>query len=378
MDDDMFLSRVHLLANNQLLTCAQCVELLMEQATQNEESHAQMHVYDRFASDPALIKGNPGAVGRADAWKDGDSHLAPPGQTLMTTYQPKDIRLLLNDPLHKDKLFVDITRLPLTDKYKKRTGLGDIAPVPEVVAQQHTAFSQPGGKGKPVKMQYRAINGGEVLDGGVWKPAAPFGLMTKPVANIPQLKLETKDVVIVPGKPAVAKSPPHSMFEDSETLAMLLCAALLSDAGVFLLETLKKKVGVGKKNVALYSNTAVAAVRAHFADVSRKAVQSGKPLTGKAADPLAFIERKAKTDAVDPRVILNDADRLPKDLNHVVLVIDVLANNHLKITTFYPTAESTAQSCGIPTKPWEDLVELDKDQYTLKPQRPGRAIRLAW
>lgn len=161
--------------------------------------------------------------------------------------------------------------------------------------------------------------------------------------------------VIVPGAPMVTVSPPHSMFEDSEAMAMLLAAALLSDAGVFMLDRLTARGSVGRKNVALYSNTAVAAVRLHFATVSKKASDKGSPLTGDAAN------------------------RVPTDLNHVVLVADVSPNNHFKITTFCPVTAATAATVNVSTKPWEDLVEMDKGQFTLKAQRPEkRSISLTW
>jgi uncharacterized protein YfaA (DUF2138 family) len=128
----------------------------------------------------------------------------------------------------------------------------------------------------------------------------------------------------------------------------------------------------------VYSNSAVAAVRTKFAAVAQKATSAGKPLQGAAAQPLRYVERTAKTDPTDPRVILNDANRLPKDIKHVVLVADVLANRHFKITTFYPSEQTTAQSCGVATRGWEDLVELEKGQYTLQTQPAHRPIPLDW
>lgn len=373
----MYLSRLHHLASNGLLTIAQCVELLMDQPTADEASHAQMHLNDRFASDPAKIKGSSNAAARAATWQAGDLHLSPAGYTPLTTYAPADIAKLLTDPQHADKVFVDETRLPLSAKYKKRTGLGEIPAVPAVTQMQTLAFSQPGGKGKPTKMEYRPDHGGQVLDGGVWKDAGPFGLMPKTKGGA-ELKLETKEIVIVPAKPVVPESPPHSMFEDSETMAMLLAAVLLSDAGVYMLDRLRHRTALPPRNVAVYSNSAVAAVRTKFADVSRKATATGKPLQGAAAQPLGFIERTAKTDPMDPRTILNDANRLPKDIKHVVLVADVLANRHFKITTFYPSEQTTAQSCGAATRAWEDLVEMEKGQYTLRSQPAHRPIPLVW
>jgi hypothetical protein len=373
----MYLSRLHHLASNRMLTVAQCVELLMDQPTADEASHAQMHLNDRFASDASKIKGSLDAVGRATTWQTGDMHLSPAGYTPLTTYAPADIAKLLDDPQHKDKIFVDATRLPLSAKYKKRTGLPEIPAEAAVTQKQTLAFSQPGGKGAPKKMEYRPDNGGEVLDAGVWKAAGPFGLMPKAKGSA-DLKLETKDIVIVPGKPLVPESPPHSMFEDSETMAMLLAAVLLSDAGVYMLDHLRKRTTLPPQNVAVYSNSAVAAVRAKFATVSQKATAAGKPLQGAAAQPLGFIERTAKVDPTDPRVILADANRLPKDIKHVVLVADVLADRQFKITTFYPSEQTTAQACGAPTRAWEDLVEMEKGQYRLQTQPAHRAIPLNW
>lgn len=373
----MFLSRLHHLASNRMLTVAQCVELLMDQPTADEASHAQMHLNDRFASNPAKIKGSADPVARATTWETGDMHLSPAGYIPLTTYAPADISKLLDDPLHRDKIFVDATRLPLSAKYKKRTGLGEIPAVPAVTQLQTVAFSQPGGKGAPTKLEYRPDHGGEVLDGGVWKTAGPFELMKK-AKNAPDLKLETKEVVIVPAKPVVSESPPHSMFEDSETMAMLLAAVLLSDAGIYMLDRLRHRKALPPKNVAVYSNSAVAAVRARFATVAQKATAAGKPLQGAAAQPLRYVERTAKTDPTDPRLILPDANRLPKEIKHVVLVADVLANRHFKITTFYPSEQTTAQSCGAATRAWEDLVELEKGQYTLQTQPLHRPIPLDW
>ena len=373
----MYLSRVYHLASNRLLTISQCVELLMDQPTTDEASHAQMHLNDRFAADPAKIKGGGNAVARAATWTTGDSHLAPAASTPMTTYLPGDLATLLTDPNHKDKIFVDVSRLPLTAKYQNRTGLAEIPAVPAVTQMQTMAFNQPGGKGAPTKMEYRANNGGEILDGVAWKPAAGFELMPK-AKNSPDYKLETKEVVIVPAKPIVGESPPHSMFEDSETMAMLLAAVLLSDAGIYMLDRLRTRTTPPPKNYAVYSNTAVAAVRAKFGAVGQKAQTAGKPLLGAAAQPLRSIERTAKTDPSDSRKILDDANRLPKEIKHVVLVADRLTNGHLKITTFYPSEQTTGQSCGAATRAWEDLVEIEKGQYTLKSQPSHRTVALNW
>jgi len=374
----MYVSRLHMLASTRALTCAQCVELLMDQDTFQEASHAQMHLYDRFASDASRIKGAADPAARAATWRTGDLHLTPRDAQPLHTYGPKQIAKLLDDPQHAGKVFVDVTRLPINDKYRNRTGLPELPAEPAVTAPARFALHPVPAQKKPEQLEYRDAHGGEVLHEGAWKSTAGMSLV-KQKGNNALLLLLDREMVIVAEKPAVPASPPHSMFEDSETMAMLLAAALLSDAGVYLLDQLGKRGHTGgKQNVALYSNTAVAAVRAHFRTVAGRASAAGKPLQGDAAKPLRYVERTAKVNPADKREILADANRLPKEVQHVVLVADVLADRQFKITTFYPTEQTTAQAVNVVTRPGEDLVEMAKGMYTLKSQRVDRAITLRW
>lgn len=354
-------------------TCSDAVQLLADQVTKDEDSHAQLHLYDWIPADATKIK-TAGNAGHAAIWQDGEMHLRPKASQPLPTCTAATIALLAQDPAYQNAIFVDETRLPLNDKYRRRTGLGEIAAVPAVTTTDRFLMQKPaGGKGKPNLLPFADATNKVQTAPGVWEDVTAVGNLI--VDNkTGKVKIQEQERIIVAQKPKVPASPPHSMFEDSETMAMLLAAALGSAGGILLLETLLKRARAGKTgNLALYSTSAVGRVRDHMQLVSRKQ----KPTSAAAKRPLGYLERKADTAPGDPHTILDSATRTVAALNHVVVVGNVRDRDgkptDFKLTTFYPTSEAIAKATGVAMATGNDLVEIqpsDGAQPTLFKEVP--------
>ncbi|MGH9440375.1 MAG: hypothetical protein ACRD22_21570, partial [Terriglobia bacterium] len=302
-------------------TCSTGAQLLAEQPTADEVSHAHIHSLDPFHVDVTKIKTTafqaPSGVdvsalaaSRKTFWENPEVHLNPKGSN------PYDSAVF--DPAVKTdpvtfkpyEFYVDQTKLATNDTYLKR-GMTEIA------EKTQTSYSQ--------KLVYKEV--------GAPKPTSKdFPLSSKTdKAVLPAGATLVKDLGV---KETTARIHPmfqameaHSMFEDSEVLVMSTTAVLLSDAGlVALTEVEGKPAGA---YIAVFSASAVTAVETAFAK-------------NKATAPLKIVERSptavtVNTAGSQPKVETSGATYKKIDMKRAVLVVKKDATDDLIIVTCYPS-----------------------------------------
>ncbi len=345
-------------------TCSTGAQLLAEQPTKDEVSHAHMHSLDPFNVDIAKIKPasfqapstldvTPLALERQRFWQNPELHLNPKGA------HPHQSQVF--DPATKApstfkpyEFYVDETRLASNDTYLKR-GMAEIA------EQSVTTYSQkliyvPSKGAKPTSADFPVA-------GKTDTAAVPTGgTLTK------ALPVQAKVTKI---HPTYQKMEAHSMFEDSEVLVMSTSAAILSDAGLLMLTELHSKpVGT---YLAVFSASAVKAVDAAF-----------KKTTG--AAPLRMVERtpasvSVNTTGPQPKLETAGATYARTDMKRVVLVVKKDASDDLIIVTCYPSQSDPVLPVTMPPTPPptadDDVVEIEKGtKFQVVKQKT--AIDLKW
>ena len=342
-------------------TCSEGAQLLAEQPTLGEESHAHMHSLDPFKVDVSKIKPEafkaPSTVlfnslvqERKQFWENPELHLHPeashPHKSQVfdpsftsTTFKPYEF-------------YVDKTRLAVNDTYLKR-GMSDIAEKKELSFTQKIVYQKQGEK-KPTSSDFKLASKTD-------KPTLPEGAKL-----VKALEVKETEVKIHPAFMAMDK---HSMFEDSEVLVMATTAVILSDAGLLALSELKTRA-VGNY-IAVFSASGVKAVESSF-------------LKNKAIAPLKQVERspasvKVDTTGKQPQVVTTGAQYDKVDMKRVVLVVKKDAKGELIIVTCYPSQKTPAVIPPTPPPtPDDDVLELDKSTNDVRIVKQVGAIELKW
>ena len=366
----MKLTEVLTAAQTKNLTYSMIAQVLAEQPTAGEESHAHMHALDAFKVDttkikPADFKCPPELAAaslvkmRKAFWENPEMHLHPEadygkmktitGGNVATVYDGAPSSAFTPYGFYMDK-----TRLAENDTYLKR-GMGTIPEKFEDVHSQTLVY-------KPA--------GGAKNEGGTSNIATLADRKTAPVgATVIQDIVSTKSVKVHGNFLAMEA---HSMFEDSESLVMSTACVLASDAGIAALDEMKGRA-VGGSYIAVYSATAVEAVKAAFAK-------------NKATEPLKAAERspsKVEVDLTSKQAVARGMGKFLKtDIKRVVLVLKPSATGELIIVTCYPTSKSDQ----IPALPLalppptaaDDVVELDKNLDIFQIVKQGAPLDLKW
>jgi len=348
--------------------CSTGAQLLAEQPTQGEESHAHVHSLDPFTVDitkikPEGFKAPSGPVfatvtpeftslvqERKKFWENPELHLHPEAshphksQLYDASATPASFKVY--------EFYVDKTRLAVNDTYLKR-GMVQIAEKQETTFSQQIVYTEPGGT----------------------KTSKVFPLTSKTdQAELPKGTIIHKDLgvreTVVTVHPNFQAMEKHTMFEDSEVLVMATSAVILSDAGLVALSELETRAA--GHYIAVYSASAVKAV-----DVTFKA---HKPT----ASPLKLVERSPQSVKVDTtvkpaQVVTTGAQYDKADMKRVVLVVKKDASGELIIVTCYPSQmHPTVKPPTPPPAPDDDVIELDKAAGTFRVVRQVGAIVLKW
>ncbi|QOY86781.1 hypothetical protein [Paludibaculum fermentans] len=346
------------------LKCSQVLDMLMEQPTSAETSHAHLHTCDGFRLDPAKITVNvlglPVDQLRQQKEREWayDSHLFPGAGNALTRYQPGAYHGLdLNT--RKSQVMQDASRLPLSNQYNERTGLGILPGIdPTFGVRYYIKKFPPGGKGKPLDVDIAgpgaigALNAADyVCEHGVIKIFQGRGAQL------------TAAVPMVPAKST------HTMFEDSESMVMHLTAALLSEAGLAVLKTLKERGHNGGTTVGIFSKTAVLAVARHFQNVANQ--------KNVAYDAAQTLDRKSDTNPLNRRQLTGTFTKSTQAIDHVVVVLACSLLNDLVVVTCYPSPATTQATIGTATRDGEDIAEHTFGQHTKMP-RQASLPTLSW
>jgi hypothetical protein len=358
-------------AKTKQLTYSTIAQLLVEQPTAAEESHAHMHTLDAFKVDTSKIKPDrfqcpPNFAAkslvqmRKAFWENPELHLHPDsdydrmkqlkGKYAAPTYDPKNPGTF--EPYN---FYMDKSRLADNDTYLKR----GMAKIDEKYVDVHsqTLIYKPQGGGP-------TVNASGKIESLAHAKTAPAG------AQIIKNEVKTQSEKV---HGTFLAMEAHSMFEDSESLVMCTTAVLASDAGIAALQALDGRAA-GGSYVAVYSATAVLAVAAAFAK------------NNAAAGPLKLAERSPTSVTVDPQTKQPRAPGLgqfgKKDIKRVVLVLKPHAAGELIIVTCYPTAKDGQIPALPPLLPpptaADDVVELDKNADLFQIVKQGDQLDLKW
>lgn len=340
---------------NESLTISEAVAILADQENVPDISHVHMHARDGFSNSvkASLLQGS-------TPTQYEEAHMTTAARALAqgipvwagTGHAPKD-------RFHLNATRVATALSNSRSKYDMRSNL------PEISGQAAT------GELRPYLMKYSPALGkyeyiaaalppvpiigdvgdintvvqsrGAATSVAIARPA--IGPDYKRVAPGGNATVTYKYEALTPGVKAIPKSEKHTMFEDSEVMAMYLCAALRSTAGFNMLNVLSLKKPGENGTVSLFSKTAVQQVNRHIAE-------SNKKLGTNHALP-NVIERVTNIDVSVPRTPDNPNPALEtfthasKPIDHIVLVMGRRGDGNLNITTFYPSADTTAVSMQV-------------------------------
>lgn len=357
----MKLSEILKQVNSKTFNCSTGAQLLAEQPTRDEVSHAHMHSLDAFTVDVNKI--NPASFqapstldlsalksARKDFWENPEVHLQPQGSGPHAS--------AVFDPATKDassfkpyEFYVDKTRIASNDTYLKR-GMAEIAEKTQTTFTHKLVF-KPSGSPKPISQDFPVASKTD-------KATVPLGgTLVKDVG------VTEKTTKIHPTYQAMEA---HSMFEDSEVLVMSTTAVILSDAGLVALTELDKKAA--GSYIAVFSASAVAAVDTTFKKKSTAA-------------PLKMVERSPASVKVNttgtPAVETTGATYTKVDMKRVALVIKKDGAGDLIIVTCYPSQQHPALPVTIPPPTaTDDVVELDKSGADYRVVKQATPIALTW
>lgn len=345
-------------------TCSSGAQLLAEQPTRDEVSHAHIHSLDAFSVDVGKIKPAsfqaPSTVdvtalksAKKDFWENPEVHLQPEGSGAHTS--------TVFDPATKDvasfkpyEFYVDKTKLASNDTYLKR-GMTEIAEKTQTTFTHKLVF-KPSGATKPISQDFPVTSKTD-------KASVPTG-----GALVKDVGVVEKTTKIHPTFQAMEA---HSMFEDSEVLVMATTAVILSDAGLVALTELDKKAA--GSYIAVFSASAVAGVDDTFKKKSTGA-------------PLKMVERSPASVKVNttgaPTVETKGATYKKVDMKRAVLVIKKDVAGDLIIVTCYPSQQHPTVPPTLPPTPppaaADDVVELDKSAADYRIVKQATPIVLKW
>lgn len=336
------------------LTCSEVAQLLAEQPTRNETSHAHMHMLDGFqvglATDPLSRVADwwSGRAQRAADWgAAAEAHLGTESQSPLPIYDPNQghpSRSRWKTLIWAERAGQDVSRMALPDvnypphsSYNLRSGLPEVPGVAAQRATENVAFRlKPGGVDRVVATEANPY-------------AVPLGTTGWVMQNGQRKIQQQNGAVIRAAVPRLPSTLAHTMFEDSESMVMHLTAALKSTGGKAVLTTLITRGAGSKETVGLFSKTAVDAV-------SQK-VASAAP--GKAMPEV--LQRTANTHGArrpdGTADVTGSFTRTKKDIDHIVLVMRMSDANELTIVTCYPSPVPTTSTIGISNTPKLDIIE---------------------
>ena len=382
----MYISYLNNKAQHSALTCSDVVQLLHEQPTADETSHAHLHLSDGFRSDPSKILANnwnssqeetDWKADRRTAWDRPDSHLFPANQNPLPTFNSATP----SKPPDPNKVYADQARLAQSDKYNQRMGLGEIAKVDPSVQKYPGYFVRT--RGNPatneVILEAPQSPANDLLARNYLGGRDPNNyVLEKGSANQIKIVHSANLNRTIPGLPRVPASEAHTMFEDSESMVLHLTAALISAAGLKMLSELKKRGHNEGKTIALFSHTAVRIV----AEKTRTEESKGNTK----AVGHRLIERTA--DVQDPhdrnRVLTGTFTSTPKAIDHIVVVMAVSPTNQALVMTCFPDPRPTNDTIQRASTKFQDIVELvyksedDSDYLTIEQSLMHAAPRLIW
>lgn len=354
----MRVAEVLLRVRGEGITISEVVAILMDQPTRanggHAESHAHMHMKEGFRLDPDRFGGSQFSFERKKTHWEGDSHLTPSGigrdfgrYVYESGGTGKNYRAyggVMQDP----------DRLPGNLDYANRTGL---AQLPEVTKVQYTVYRYPSDKmGAPKSETYSGL-----VREQVEKLASDTGRSVgkyQPAKGSSGPPKVTEQRIIT--TPRVPKSPAHSMFPDSESMAMHLCASLNSEVGKRVLAALSGVKPGAQLTMGIFCKSAVRAVQAQDTNI-----------------PNQLLERVLEVDQTAPRSSTTGG-RYPAtgkvlytahNINHVVVVLGHRNNGHLNVLTCYPTRMTTQASINTITTRYQDIAELKFGTHTRLTQR---------
>ena len=364
----MKLASVLIEAKNKQFNCSKGAELLADQPTKDEESHAHIHSLDPFKVDVGKIKpegfkapsrpvfatANPAFTSlvqeRKKFWENPELHLHPEASHPHKSQLYDDSSAPSGFKVYE--FYLDRTRLAVNDTYLKR-GMAEIAEQQKVTYSQQLIYTEAGGKKSSTVFP---------LTGKTDKAVLPTG-----ATLVKDLGVKETVTKIHPNYLAMEK---HTMFEDSEVLVMATTGALLSDAGLLALSELETRPE--GHYVAVFSASAVKAVDATF--------KKHKPLE----PSLKLVERSPQSVKVDtsdkqPKVVTEGARYDKVEMKRVVLVMKKNALSDLVVVTCYPSQNHPAVKPPTPPPaPEDDVIELDKATATYRVLKQVGAIELKW
>lgn len=354
---------------DQSLTLSDAVAILADQVSAAADSHLHMHARDGFAPyiNPSLVSGPPSFVqGPETAIQYEEAHMTTPVRASnqgVPTWNG-------TGPYPSDRFHVDERRMakPLgsgtRSSYDMRSNLPAIPGVAGTgklcgfaqIKDTVPPFAKTDIDLEPFGLAPISVPSQKSDSYSVTQKAKSLGLPTEFSAlGLPpgciKSKNDTNKVAVVykyktdiPAVEAISGSEKHTMFEDSEVMAMYLCAALNSSAGFEMLHVLVNKARGDTKTVGIFSKTAVRQVEMHIGRVNK--------LTKKKHSLPKAIERVTNTDPLIVRTahysnpVIDSFTHTPKAIDHIVLVMGKRIDGNLNILTFYPSAEATQVGMG--------------------------------
>ncbi len=340
-------------------TCSSGAQLLSEQPTADEVSHAHIHALDPFQVDVSKIKPDsfkaPSTVqvstlldGRKKFWENPELHLNPAdghphsSQIYNPSSPPK---------FEPYEFYLDQSKLATNDTYLKR-GM-DTVPEKTVTTYSQMMVYQEPGKPKPTSSSFPLTSKTDV-------PVLPTGAVLKKALDVKE--------TVTKIHPTYLKMEAHSMFEDSEVLVMATTGVILSDAGLLALTELESRAE--GSYIAVFSATAVKAVDDAF-------------IKNKAKAPLQMVERSPGSTSVNttgkqPKLETSGAVYKKVSMVRTVLVIKK-DKGDLIIVTCYPSQSHPAlPPPNPPPTATDDVVELDKSAAVFRVIKQSKLIELKW
>ncbi|HSX86955.1 MAG TPA: hypothetical protein VLG17_03025 [Pseudomonas sp.] len=321
--------------------------MLMNQPTHDETSHTHLHLLDCFKHDEKKwaknyenmtffyqerVSPEQHIERKRREWAP-DAHLFPKAVASGITY---------TDDAHYRELaqfspvgvYMDERRLAQSDKYNKRTGLPEISAVPEMRGNVFYVLQKPvGGKGQPQKFR---------IPNAAVAAMPPYNNSALYIQDgISGAKVVTGTELLRAATPRIPADPPHSMFPDSEAMVLYLTAALLSDAGVRVLNTLNGMAPGSGLTVGLFSKTAVRVV---------KTLKNSEKVPD-------IIERKADVRAGTRSDYLGSFTYESSAIDHVVVAMSKAPDSSVTVVTYYPSHATTGDTIKTPTAADEDVEE---------------------
>lgn len=174
----------------------------------------------------------------------------------------------------------------------------------------------------------------------------------------------------------IAGSEKHTMFEDSESMAMHLCAALRSSAGRSALALLRSKPLGDPGTVGVFSKTAVDQVDRFINDPKKKLkVPHPKPLV---IERVTDMRAGAVRTAGNPNPVADTFQYQKKDIDHIVMVLGKRADGSLNVVTIFPSPDTTQATMQVDNSGQVDLVEPVFMKGTTAIRMDQVSMNLSW